>query len=113
MSAIKSALLTLLEPGEELERCGLVMKTGEVLELHNISEDPKTSFRMDPKALIKHADDAVATWHTHPDSDPNLSERDYAGFLNWPSLEHYIVGWRQGAVTVVGYKVEHGLVVAL
>jgi len=41
--------------------------------------------------LIKHKDQALATWHTHPDSGSNLSPEDYTAFLGWPQLRHYII----------------------
>jgi proteasome lid subunit RPN8/RPN11 len=107
-------LETLLHKGDEVERCGLILKDGSTVELPNIAENPETSFRMDlEKALPYLTDDQVAaTWHTHPHTDPNLSGEDYSCFLSWPDLEHVIVGIRDGDVAVTRYRVEKGLVIA-
>jgi hypothetical protein len=42
----------------------------------------------------------------------NLSEQDYAGFLQWPDLTHWIVGERDGEPLAIEYIVDNGLVVA-
>lgn len=93
------------------ERCGIITKAGEVLELANIAENPVVGFRFDPSEILEHFESAKATWHTHPGSDPNLSEADYAGFTQWPDLDHLIVGLRDGQPTVSRYQVVSGVVV--
>jgi proteasome lid subunit RPN8/RPN11 len=107
-------LETLLQPGDTDERCGLILKDGTIVELANLASDPKTSFEMDLEAALPHldSDTVAATWHTHPDGDPNLSGEDYSCFLSWPDLEHVIVGVLGGTVTVRRYRVEQGLVIA-
>ena len=81
-------LLDLYEPTHPQERCGLITKGGKLVEIDNIHDTPELGYRMDPKQVLAHLDDAIATWHTHPDSDPNLSQEDYAGFSQWPRLKH-------------------------
>lgn len=103
-------LETMLQPGDVEERCGLVLKDGTLVEIPNIAEDKTLGYRMDPAEVLPYMDDVAGTWHTHPDTDPNLSGEDYSGFLAWPDLEHSIVGLRNGAVTVTRYRVEDGMV---
>ena len=107
-------LETLLQKGDINERCGLILKNGEIVELNNLADTPNLSFEMDLEAALPYLDDdsVAATWHTHPDSDPNLSGEDYSCFLSWPDLEHVIIGPRDGVVTVLRYRVDTGLVIA-
>jgi len=106
-------LETLLQPNDEIERCGLLLSGGEVVELPNIAEDPKTSFELDPEAVLEHlmTGNVRGTWHTHPDTDPNLSGEDYLCFLGWPDLEHVVIGRRDGEVVALRYIVDEGLVI--
>lgn len=104
-------LETLLSPGDTEERCGLILKDGSIAEIENIAEDRTLGYRMNPAAVIALLDHTVGTWHTHPDTDPNLSGADYSSFLDWPDLEHSIIGWRNGKVAITKYRVERGLVI--
>jgi len=104
-------LETLLQPGDQDERCGFILKDDTVVEITNVAKDKTLGYEMDPHEVLEYVDDAVATWHTHPDTDPNLSGEDYSGFLSWPDMEHVIVGRRDGEVVVVRYRVQHGLVI--
>jgi proteasome lid subunit RPN8/RPN11 len=112
-----SKLLSLFKETDEEERCGVVLKSGRVVELRNVAPDPKIGFRLDPAELLhwltRKRSPAVATWHTHPGQTPNLSEEDYAGFLQWPDLKHYIVGVKAGRPTVATYEVDNGIIVAV
>jgi len=108
---ITSKLAACLQDGDTLERCGFITARGRVVEVKNVAEDPTVGFRVAAADTLKWAEKARGTWHTHPDSDANLSEEDYAGFSQWPSLRHYIVGRRDGAVEVRCYVVRDGLVV--
>lgn len=74
------------------ERHGFVMKDGSIIELENKSQTPEDSYLGDPEQVIKYCDDAVATWHTHPGKDSNLSAGDHDNFMNWPNLDHFIIG---------------------
>lgn len=104
-------LETLLDPSEPKELCGFILKDGTVVHCANIAPDPTLGYEMDPIEVLQYLDDAAATWHTHPDTDPNLSGEDYSGFLSWPDMEHVIIGLRNGRPAVMRYKIEHGLVV--
>ncbi len=99
---ITSHLLELYEGSHE--RCGFVLKTGEIVEVPNICIDPENGFDMRGADIVQFAPQAVATWHTHPGEDSNLSSGDFQSFLNWPELEHYIVG-NDG---VTKFRVEDG-----
>lgn len=104
-------LETLLQPGETAERCGLILSNGDVIEIANVAPDPTLSYEMDSASVLKWLEDTVGTWHTHPDTDPNLSDEDHDGFMAWPDLTHSIIGRRGGEVVVVTYKVEDGVLV--
>lgn len=80
-----------LYDGED-ERVGFILKDGTIVECQNISNSPSDSFEVTAESIIEHADQAVATWHTHPKSDNNLSMNDYHMFVSWPELRHYILG---------------------
>lgn len=103
----------ILQSDDELERCGLEMADGSLIEIRNIAEDPVSTFEMDPEAvlpLIK-TGQVVSTWHTHPKGDPTLSGEDYAFFASWPELKHKIIGVRDGENLTLEYFVKDGLVV--
>lgn len=74
-----------------VERCGLVLKDGSIIELPNTNPNPALHFSFS-KDYFGSYSDCVATWHTHPDGNPNLSIADYESFLKYPNLFHYIVG---------------------
>lgn len=103
-------LTSLLRPNDINERCGLIVN-GKAVVIKNVHPEPAKGFRMDAAQLLAKAEKATATWHTHPTTDPNLSEEDYAGFMQWPSLVHHIIGVRDGTPTVESYKIVDGLVV--
>jgi proteasome lid subunit RPN8/RPN11 len=107
-------LETFLRPGETNERCGLILKDGTIIEVENVAADKTLGYQMSPLSVLPFVEEGLVagTWHTHPDTDPNLSGEDYSGFLGWPDLEHSIVGWRNGKATVLRYRVEDGLVIA-
>lgn len=92
MSEIASILQTKLETNDTVERCGLVLTDGTVIETENKHDNPDKGFRMSAADLIQHEDQLAGTWHTHPGQKANLSEEDYRGFNQWPALKHYIIG---------------------
>jgi proteasome lid subunit RPN8/RPN11 len=87
---MNTSLLSLYEGA--YERCGFILKTGEIVEVPNICAEPTGGFDMRGADIVKFAPISQATWHTHPDDDSNLSSGDFLTFLNWPELDHYIVG---------------------
>ena len=88
----------------ERERCGVILKNGEVMELPNRSATPETDFVL----AVEDTDglDAAASWHTHCHSSANLSTEDYMAFLSRPEWSHYIVTQTE----VWGYYVRNGKV---
>lgn len=84
------------------ERCGFVLSDSTLLEVENTHPTPQTHFKID----VPVPEDAVATWHTHPEGTSNLSVEDYRCFLRYDSLNHYILG-RNGAIS--RYYVDSGL----
>lgn len=101
------SLSKFLTPEDNQERCGLILGNGRAIEVKNIAPEPANSFEIAPEQMIKPGRRVTGTWHTHPGGKANLSHEDYAGFLNWPNLTHYIIG----VDGVRGYKVQDGLVV--
>ena len=73
------------------EHIGFVLKTGDLVELENVSESPDETFSFHPEEFAKYFSQAVATWHTHTGKDANLSFDDYQFFLSWPELGHFII----------------------
>lgn len=87
---ITSDLLRMYEG--DLERCGFVLKTGDLVEVPNICTDPKQGFEMRGEDIIMYSAIAQASWHTHPGDSANLSTNDWESFRNYPELDHYIIG---------------------
>jgi proteasome lid subunit RPN8/RPN11 len=77
---------------DDVERVGFILPRGKIIECTNISETPEKGFNVSDQDILKYGDDAVATWHTHPKADNNLSAMDMETFLVWSNLDHYIVG---------------------
>lgn len=73
------------------ERCGVILSSGQILELKNVHETPDNGFSFSSEVFESYSE-VVATWHTHPNGHPNLSVEDYKSFLTQPKLFHYIVG---------------------
>lgn len=93
-----------LKPGHE--RGGFILNDGTLVEIKNTSDDPD-AFAPAAADVFKHADAAVATWHTHPEASANLSVGDFETFVSWPSLTHIIVG----TDGIRYYAVKNGLVI--
>ena len=85
-------LFNYYEEDAKLERCGLILKGDKILECKNIHLEPSKGFEIDPEDIIKHLDDMVATWHTHPNQASTLSGEDHLCFTTWPDLKHFIIG---------------------
>lgn len=84
------------------ERCGLILEGEILVEVENIHPDPE-NFLMMPESEM-HRDGIIGTWHTHPNTTPNLSIEDYKWFESYPHLKHHIVGKFETWV----YYVENG-----
>lgn len=92
MPGIKSSLKRKLKKADTIEKCGLILRDGTILDVENIYPDPTEGFQIPAKDMIDNEDQMVATWHTHPGKTANLSEMDYNGFKQWPTLTHYVIG---------------------
>lgn len=77
--------------GEE-ERCGFILKSGEILELENIAENKTTGFQIDSKDILKYIEDLETIWHSHPKGSSVLSGQDMQCMLSWPDITHAIIG---------------------
>lgn len=80
----KKKLFGQWKPGDE--RLG-VFRNGELFETVNQAEDPEKFFEF----LEEDLEGAEATWHTHPQSNANLSIEDFWFFKSWSNLVHFIV----------------------
>ncbi len=88
------------------ERFGLVLRSGEVVELRNSSPRPDLTALIAQEDIDAYGDEVVATWHTHPKGNVNLSGTDYRMFLGMPHCMHYIVaGTRVRSFVVRNNKV--------
>lgn len=74
------------------ERGGYISASGEIVERMNESPSPEENYLMGCDTLDEIEKSAVATFHTHPGKEPNLSKDDYNSFLNWEKLLHFIIG---------------------
>lgn len=110
MPEILSQLQRKLRSKDVEERCGVILKSGKILDCANVHLDPVAGFRIAGADLIKYEAELAGTWHTHPAADANLSQEDYAGFLAWPDLDHYIIGRDEGAIDVRKYITHDGAV---
>ncbi len=87
-AALYSQLLAQWNPFTE--RFGLVLDDWSIVEFSNQSPTPNLDLVVDRAAVAPHLPRAIATWHTHPKNNVNLSSADYAMFLTLPGLTHYI-----------------------
>ncbi len=85
-------LLKRLKPDDVEERVGFVLNTGRVVELKNVCPEPKEGFEVSAADLQKYSDKVVASWHTHPGANANLTVEDARSFRDFPEWEHYIIG---------------------
>ena len=92
MPALKDKLLKMWNEEDTKERCGFILKNNVVLEVENTHPQPEFGFEICAKDIVENEDKLKGTWHTHPNSNAILSHEDYTCFLNWPKLEHYILG---------------------
>ncbi len=64
------------------EACGIITKSFEYIPCKNISKNPKTSFVIDPIAILANDGNIFGFFHSHPgSSDPIPSSRDAASAL--------------------------------
>jgi proteasome lid subunit RPN8/RPN11 len=99
-------LFDLYEDSFEEERCGFILKDGDLIELRNSHPEPTIGFEIDPKDTLAYIDQLAAIWHTHPQEPSVLSGEDKSCMEQWPDLKHYIVG--EDGVRV--YVVKDGVV---
>jgi len=92
---------------DSVERCGVILGDETIIELKNISENPKLDFVMREEDFKEYAGRIVATWHTHPITSANLSVEDYIMFRSKPDWYHYIVSEKE----VWCYYIRNGKVI--
>jgi proteasome lid subunit RPN8/RPN11 len=74
------------------ERCGFILTDGSIVEVANVHQNPEKFFEISIESIGQYEGRVSATWHTHPETGPNLSAEDYRAFLGYPDWFHYIVG---------------------
>jgi len=92
MADIRSKLKQKLKKGDQVERCGLLLDDGTIIETENKHDFPEQGFRIPASELVKYERKLTGTWHTHPNGTANLSSEDHEGFRQWPRLLHFIIG---------------------
>lgn len=92
MKEIKE-ILSRLYNHEGEEKCGFVLRDGQVIETKNICTDPNNGFVISPEHVKEYYSVAYAVWHTHPGGAKytNLSVEDYRNCRDWPDLVHFII----------------------
>lgn len=73
------------------ERVGLILRSGELVEVQNCSAEPEKSFLVLADDILPHLDEMVGIFHTHPNGGLEPSPADIYGFRQWPELDHWIV----------------------
>lgn len=73
------------------ERCGVVLRDSNIIELVNESTDPYSSFVISEAQILPHKTQLAGIWHTHPRGPANLSIDDYNMALDLPELLHIIL----------------------
>lgn len=89
------------------ERCGIILTNNEIVEVENKHSDPRHHFKILAEDVEPYQGQIKGLWHTHIDSNYNLSMADYECFLSLPELTHYIVTKDK----VAWYYVDQGLVI--
>lgn len=77
----------------DYERCGVILNTGKVIELKNVSNNPQMEFAIADLDLQIYLSQVIAFWHSHNEhtgGSPNLSVEDYTTFLKYPQHLHII-----------------------
>lgn len=86
------AIASRFKPGAPTEICGLVLRSGRVIEVPNAHPEPEKGFAISANEMHRYRRSVAGTWHTHPHQPAALSQDDYVGFSQWPGLTHFIVG---------------------
>lgn len=58
------------------ECCGLLLKSGGYVEVANVSNNPRTSYKVDPQAILDNVDNIQVVLHSHPNGPDYPSEAD-------------------------------------
>lgn len=65
------------------EVCGFITKSGIILDVENVADNPKTEFFMSPNEqynmMRMYNKNILGIWHTHPSGNPFPSESDRLG----------------------------------
>lgn len=93
----------------DVEKLGVILADGSVIELQNIHEEPENGALMKSQDVFDYLysgeHETVALWHTHvKGATADLSGEDYGTFLLHPDMKQYIVS----ATEIKMYYVEAG-----
>ncbi|HEX7046746.1 MAG TPA: M67 family metallopeptidase [Gammaproteobacteria bacterium] len=99
----------------EKEVCGLIAARNghatRVIPVRNVAPDPRDRFEMDERELIdamktlrENSETLFATWHSHPDSAPELSQLDIER-LGYPDALHLVISMEtKGVLQMRGWR---------
>lgn len=90
---LRSVLKSLYTEGGP-ERCGFILPGNKLVEVKNTAPNPEEGFQVSPEDFIQYMDEegAIATWHTHPNYQSNISGDDYIAFKAFSDQHHFIIG---------------------
>lgn len=75
------------------ERVGFILDNYSFIEVKNVATNPEEGFAVSGEDIKEYAiNNAIGTWHTHPNATSNLSGEDYTNFFVWDNLFHLIIG---------------------
>lgn len=83
---LTEAFMSHMKRNEFVECCGIITKDFNYIPCDNVSPDPKNTFILDPKALLKYADCCWGIFHSHPlnhDELPSEKDKDSAIFKEY------------------------------
>lgn len=69
------------------EVCGFILKSGEIIELENISEDKKETWMIHPINYLKYKKEIECIYHSHPEGgEPSPEDKIGCTRINIPFL---------------------------
>lgn len=60
------------------ECCGVVLESGQVVRLCNVSDNPRHAFRIAPEEIARHIAQTYCVYHSHPNRPATPSKADIA-----------------------------------
>lgn len=87
------SLLQGMYSDQGIERVGFILDNYSFIEVKNVAPNPEYAYSVSGQDIKDYAiNNAIGTWHTHPNATSNLSHDDYDNFIRWNNMFHLIVG---------------------